>query len=270
MIADTIPVASAGVQFTNCTGGVFHPRFARMLSAGVVTGVTMDGEGGYGQFCPVAMASEILCSRWTVLVVRELLCGTTRFNDLRRGVPRMSPTLLSKRLKELERAGVIAAVPNAKGVAEYRLTPAGEDLRPIVLGMGFWGQRWVESQLSLKNLDPSLLMWDMRRNLNPQPLPPRRCTIQFQYPELPQAKRNWWLVVDDGKVDLCGFDPGFDVDLLVTSSLRIMTAIWMGIAVARREIEDGRLELDGDPAIAGAMQRWLGLSTFAAEPRRVP
>jgi DNA-binding HxlR family transcriptional regulator len=94
--------------------------------------------GGYGQYCPVSMAAEILCSRWTVLVVRELLCGTTRFNDLRRGVPRMSPALLSKRLKELERAGVVLAVPNAQGIVEYRLSEAGEDLRPVILGMGSW------------------------------------------------------------------------------------------------------------------------------------
>lgn len=230
----------------------------------------MDGQGGYGQFCPVSMASEVLCTRWTTLVVRELLCGTTRFNDLRRGVPRMSPALLSKRLKELERSGVIAATRNAKGVVEYHLTPAGEDLRPIILGMGFWGQRWVESQLSLKNLDPSLLMWDIRRNLDPKPLPPRRCTIQFLYPELPQSRRNWWLVVEDGTVDLCGFDPGFEVDLLVTSSLRTMTAVWMGIAGMRAEVEAGRLELDGDPKLAGTIQHWLGASAFAGEQRRVP
>jgi DNA-binding HxlR family transcriptional regulator len=229
----------------------------------------MEDKGSYGQFCPVAMASEIICSRWTVLVLRELLCGTTRFNELRRGVPRMSPALLSKRLKELERAGVVVAAPNQKGVVEYRLSPAGEDLRPIVLGMGFWGQRWVESQLSLKNLDPSLLMWDMRRNLNPKPLPPRRCTIQFQYPELPENRRNWWLVVDGGQVDLCGFDPGFEVDLTVIGSLRTMTAVWMGIASVHREIEAGRLELLGDVGVARSMREWLGLSVFAGEPRRV-
>jgi len=130
----------------------------------------MEDRGSYGQFCPVSMASEIVCSRWTTLVVRELLCGTTRFNDLRRGVPRMSPALLSKRLKELERAGVVQTRRNESGVVEYHLTEAGEDLRPLILGLGFWGQRWVESQLSLKNLDPSLLMWDMRRNLNPEAL----------------------------------------------------------------------------------------------------
>jgi hypothetical protein len=181
----------------------------------------------------------------------------------------MSPALLSKRLKELEKAGVVLATPNAKGVVEYRLSPAGEELRPIVLGFGFWGQRWVESQLSLRNLDPSLLMWDMRRNLNPKPMPPRRCTIQFQYPELPENRRNWWLVVDGGEVDLCSADPGFEVDLTVTGSLRSLTAVWMGLAGVRQEIEAGRLELLGDRQLARTVQEWLGLSPFAREPRRV-
>jgi DNA-binding HxlR family transcriptional regulator len=223
----------------------------------------MPEKGGYGQFCPVSMAAEILCSRWTPLIVREMLAGSTRFNDLRRGVPRMSPALLSKRLKDLERAGVVAAVPGASGVAEYHLTAAGQDLRPIVMGLGFWGVRWVESQLSLRNLDPSLLMWDMRRHLVPEPLPPRKCTIQFQYHDLPENRRNWWLVIDGGTVDLCAFDPGFEIDLLVRSPLRTMTAIWMGMAKLRREVDAGNLELDGDPSIAGAMQLWLGLSPFA-------
>lgn len=228
----------------------------------------MSDRGGYGQFCPVSMASEVLCTRWTTLVVREMLMGSTRFNDLRRGVPRMSPALLSNRLKQLERAGVITISREAGGTS-YHLTEAGEQLRPIIVGMGIWGHRWIESQLTLKNLDPSLLMWDMRRNLNPQPLPPRRCTIQFLYPEVPEKQRNWWLVVDSGAVDLCGFDPGFEIDLMVRGSLRSMTAVWMGLAVLRQEIDSGRLEIDGDPTIASAMQAWLGLSTFAPEPRRV-
>jgi DNA-binding HxlR family transcriptional regulator len=229
----------------------------------------MPEASGYGQFCPVAMAAEILCARWTALVIREMLCGTTRFNDLRRGVPRMSPSLLSKRLKELEQAGVVRAVPNAAGVVEYRLTEAGEELRPIIMGIGFWGQKWVESQSSLRNLDPSLLMWDMRRNLRPEPLPPRRCTIQFLYPELSDARRNWWMVVDGSTVDLCGFDPGFEVDLLVTASLRSMTAIWMGLARVGQEVAAGRVQIDGDPTVARSMQQWLGLSVFAPGERRV-
>ena len=228
----------------------------------------MPERNGYGQFCPVSMAAEIFCSRWTPLILRELLAGTSRFNDLRRGMPRMSPALLSKRLKELEKAGIVSVVRGKGGAVEYRLTSAGEDLRGVVVGLGMWGSRWVESQLSLRNLDPTLLMWDMRRRLIPDPLPPRKCTIQFQYPELPPAKQNYWLVVDGGAVDLCYFDPGFEVDLLVRSPLRTMTAIWMGVTKLRQEIEAGNLELDGDPLIASAIQQWLGLSPFAREEAR--
>jgi DNA-binding HxlR family transcriptional regulator len=230
-------------------------------------------KASYGQFCPVAMAAEIVCSRWTALVVRELLCGTTRFNDLRRGVPLMSPSLLSKRLKELEEVGVIATVPTRQpGVVEYKLTEAGEDLRPVVMALGIWGQRWVEASLSLKNLDPSLLMWDMRRSLDPTPLPRRRCTINFLYPDVSSTKRSWWLVVDvaDGaKVDLCATNPGFDIDLYVKSSLRSMTAIWMGLTTVAKEIEAGQVELIGEPEVARSMQKWLGLSPFAKEKNRV-
>jgi DNA-binding HxlR family transcriptional regulator len=216
------------------------------------------------------MAAEVICSRWTALVLRELLSGSTRFNDLRRGVPRMSPTLLSKRLKELTQAGVITANrTNRSGPVEYRLTKAGEDLRDVVMSLGVWGQRWVESSVSLKNLDPSLLMWDMRRNLTPEPLPPRRCTVKFTYPELRSARKSWWLVVDGDSVDLCEVDPGYDVDLYVTSSLYSMTAVWMGHSTLSAEIKAGKIELTGDKAIARSMHEWLGLSKFAPEKSRV-
>ena len=211
------------------------------------------------------MAAEIFCSRWTPLILRELLAGTSRFNDLRRGVPRMSPALLSKRLKELEKSGIVSVSRGKGGAVEYGLTPAGRDLKDVVVGLGQWGSRWVESQLSLRNLDPTLLMWDMRRRLVPEPLPRRRCTIQFHYPELASTKQNYWLVVDGGEVDLCHNDPGFEVDLLVRAPLRTMTAVWMGVAKLRHEIDTGSVELDGDPALAGAMQQWLGLSPFARE-----
>lgn len=229
----------------------------------------MDERGGYGQFCPVSMASEILCSRWTTLVLRELLCGSTRFNDLRRGLPRMSPALLSKRLKELQQAGVITVIRRPNGSVDYHLSEAGEELRPLIMELGNWAQRWMESRLSLKNLDPSLLMWDMRRSLNVRLLPERRCTIQFLYPELPPSQKSWWLVVDGGAVDLCNFDPGYELDLLVKSSLRSMTAIWMGLTTIRKESDSGQLEIEGDPSLALSMQQWLGLSAFAQQPRRV-
>lgn len=229
----------------------------------------MESQNSYGQFCPVAMAAEIVCSRWTALVLREMLCGSTRFNDLRRGVPRMSPTLLSKRLKELEQAGVIAARPTAQpGIVDYVLTPAGEDLRPVVMSLGMWGQRWIESQVSLRNLDPSLLMWDMRRWLKLSPEPEHRSVIQFEYPELATSKRHFWLIAEGSVVDLCSQDPGHEVDLFVQSSLRTMTAIWMGITTVQAERDAGRLELNGDMALARSMQQWLGLSPFAKEKRQ--
>ncbi len=224
----------------------------------------------YGQFCPVAMAAEIVCSRWTALVIREMLCGSTRFNELRRDVPRMSPALLSKRLKELEQAGVISAESTGQpGVFDYSLTRAGQDLEPIVMGLGVWAQHWVEKELSLGNLDPSLLMWDMRRNLDPKPLPPKRVTIQFHYPELESERADWWLVIDGRLVDFCLTNPGHEIDLYVTGSLRTMTAIWMGYTIVKAEINLGALELTGEPAIARSMQQWLGLSPFAKEKSRI-
>lgn len=228
-------------------------------------------QGGYGQFCPVAMAAEIVCTRWTALVLRELLCGSKRFNDLRKGVPRMSPTLLSKRLKELEDAKIVRHVTDARtGASEYVLTEAGEDLRPIIMAMGSWGQRWIDSNLSLRKLDPTLLMWDIRRNINPAPLPKRRVTVRFSFPEAPSNHRDWWLVVEpSGENDLCQVDPGHDVDLFVNASLRALTAVWMGHQALGDARESGEIEILGDAGLARSMQSWLGLSVFAGERPRV-
>ena len=230
-----------------------------------------QSEGGsYGQFCPIAMASEIVCSRWTALVLREMMCGSTHFNDLRRGLPRMSPTLLSKRLKELEQAGVIAQRRTGKGGgAKYELTESGKDLRGVIMSLGLWGHRWIESSISLKNLDPSLLMWDMRRNIAPAVLPDRRCVVHFIYPELSTGRKLWWLVIESGKVDLCYVDPGYDVDLYVRGSLRSMTSVWMGVTTLKAEIDAGNITLTGDKTVARSMSEWLGLSPFAKEKRRV-
>ena len=224
---------------------------------------------GYKQFCPLAMAAEVLCTRWTMVLMRELMAGSTRFNDLRRGVPKMSPTLLSQRLKDLEQSGIVErrALQSERGVFEYRLTEAGRDIGPVVEAMGFWGQKWVESELSLKNLDPSLLMWDMRRNLNPEPLPKTRTVIQFLYSDLPPTKSHWWLVIEPaGDVDLCWSDPGFEIDLFVTTDLRTMTAIWMGLTTVERERR--KIEFSGARSIASSMQVWLGLSPFAVMEKR--
>jgi len=219
---------------------------------------------GYGQFCPIAMASEVLCRRWTTLILREMLCGSTRFNELRKGLPRMSPALLSTRLRELEEHGMVerTAAKSDRSV-QYLLTPAGQALRPVIIGMGEWGHRWIESSASLANLDPSLLMWDIRRNLRPEPMPPDRVVIQFQFLNLPMAKRKWWLIVDQRVVDLCYSDPGFDVDLYFATDLRTMTAIWMGFTTIDNEMSQGRVKLSGDATLSSTVSQWLGLSPFA-------
>ena len=227
-------------------------------------------EGSYRQFCPVAMAAEVLCTRWTVVLLRELVAGSTRFNELRRGVPRMSPALLSRRLKDLEAAGIVAreASRSESGAFEYRLTASGRELGPIVEAFRIWGQRRIEADLSLQHLDVQLLMWDMRRNLNTTPMPRNRNVIHFVYPGLPAAQRSWWLIVDPkDDVDLCSVDPGFDVDLYVSVDLRTMTAIWMGLDTVRAAVASRRMILTGERRIASAMQTWLGLSPFAKEKK---
>jgi len=234
-------------------------------------------QGSYGQFCPVAMAAEILCTRWTIVLLREMIAGSTRFNDLRRGVPRMSPALLSRRLKELEQAGVISRVRagGERGSVnssqyEYQLTRAGRDLQPLVESFGMWGQRWIESRQTLQKLDPQLLMWDMRRNLDPTPLPERRSTIQFFYAEQPAGHRTWWLVVTPGReIDLCSTDPGYEVDLCVSTDLKTMTAIWMGLESVRNATQQRHLTVAGDKRLAARMQTWLGRSPFAKERKLV-
>ncbi len=220
----------------------------------------------YKQFCPVAMAAEILGSRWTLVLLRELIAGSSRFNDLRRGVPRMSPALLSKRLKELETAGIVtrSPVPGEPDLFEYRLTEAGRDLKPVIEVVGAWGQRWIETEVSLENLDPNLLMWDMRRNIDPDPMPKCRNVIQVIFTDLKEAQRNWWLIVEpEHDVDLCSVDPGFDVDLYLSTDLRTMTKIWMGYTTIGQAKEQGSLIVTGKKELERNLKSWLTLSPFA-------
>jgi len=229
-------------------------------------------DNSYNQFCPVSMAAEIVCSRWTLLVLRELVLGSTRFNELRRGVPNMSPALLSKRLKELEAAGIVSrvAMEREPDVFEYRLTEAGRELRPIIEAIGVWGHRWVTTEATLKHLDANLLMWDVRRNINTDPMPRRRSTIQFMFNGQPASERNYWLIVDAGKeVDLCLFDPGFDVDLYVSTDLRTMTEIWLGYTGIGQAFENGRILLTGNRDLGVDLRAWLKLSTFAKFEKKV-
>jgi DNA-binding HxlR family transcriptional regulator len=229
-------------------------------------------ENSYNQFCPVAMAAEVLGARWTLVLLRELVAGSTRFNDLRRGVPRMSPALLSKRLKELEAARVVDRVPveGEADVFEYRLTEAGRELKPVIEAVGCWGQRWIDLEASLDKLDPNLLMWDMRRNIDPKPMPRSRSTIQVIFKDLAEARRNWWIVVEPGKeVDLCSVDPGVEVDLYLSTDLRTMTEIWMGYTSIARAKEQGRLLVTGNRQLEASLGAWMSLSPFARIEKRV-
>jgi len=187
-------------------------------------------------------------------------------------VPRMSTALLSKRLKELEAAGIITreVSPGNKQDVEYKLTEAGRDVRGVVETIGVWGQRWVETKPSLDNLDVGLLMWDMRRNLKPDWASDVRQVIEFGYTDLPASQKRWWVIIEpDGSVDLCSVDPGFEVDLMVSVDLRTMTSIWMGLSCIDQALKDQTMSLDGEASLAKSMQAWLGLSPFAPEPKRV-
>lgn len=223
--------------------------------------------GSYRQFCPVAMAAEVLCPRWTLLLVRELMLGSRRFNDLRRGVPRMSSALLAKRLKELEAAGIVARAASGRpaDLHEYRLTPAGLELRPIVEAVGVWGQRWVTTEATLRHLDANLLMWDIRRNVRAEPAPRARTTIEFIFNDRAPPERTYWLVVERGReADLCLLDPGFDVDLYVSTDLRTLTEVWLGYSDWSRAMGSGALRLTGTRELAAQLRAWLPGSSFAA------
>ena len=217
---------------------------------------------GYGQFCPVAKATEVLGEKWTPLIIRELLSDDQSFNTLRKGVPLMSPSLLSSRLKSLEAAGIVDRHKTDKGVL-YSLTSAGEELRPIVEALGVWGQRWVRSDMSRKDLDPSLLMWDMHRRIDTSYFPEGRTVLRFEYVDYPAKMRLWWLVITDDGVDICLKDPGYDVDLYVQTRLETMTRIWMGDISVPKARREKRLNLNGNTALKNSMPSWLGYSQLA-------
>lgn len=219
----------------------------------------------YGQFCPVAKAMEILDERWTLLVVRELLSGSSHFNELRRGVPRMSPALLSKRLRSLERAGVLRH-GTGDGRTVYELTQSGRELADVVTALGVWGTRWI-GELGQEDLDPHLLMWDIRRTVPAERWPPERTVLAITFDDVdPQAAR-WWLVVAGGHVEACDYDPGFDVAATVATSLGTLTRIWRGDIPWERAVRNGSVSVSGPAVVRRAVPEWLGQGNFAAVAR---
>jgi DNA-binding HxlR family transcriptional regulator len=219
----------------------------------------------YGQFCPVAKAMELLDERWTLLVVRELMMGSRHFNALRRGLPRMSPALLSKRLQSLVRAGVVERWEDGNRVS-YRLSPAGRELEPIVEALGRWGVRWVP-ELGDEDLDPHLLLWDMHRNVDMEAVPDGRTVIAVVFPDVPPSARRWWLVISRDGVDVCDADPGHPVRVTLEADLRTLTLIWRGDVSWTAALRSGDLVLRGEPQACRAVPRWFTLSTVARTPR---
>ena len=217
---------------------------------------------GFGQFCPVAKATEVLGEKWTPLIIRELITDDQSFNDLRKGVPLISPSLLSARLKSLEHCGVIERNKTDKGVI-YSLTEAGEEIRPVIEQLGVWGQRWARSDMSKKDLDPSLLMWDAHRRIDTAYFPDERSVLRFEFVDYPSKLRLWWLVIADGEVDICLKDPGHEVTLYIQSTLKTMTQVWMGDMSVVKARRDKLLHLKGDAEIKKTMASWIGCSVFA-------
>jgi DNA-binding HxlR family transcriptional regulator len=228
----------------------------------------------YGQFCPIAIACEILTERWTPLILRELMMGKCHFNELARGLPLISRTLLAQRLQELEHAGLITRLPKSSGRGyEYRMTPAGEGVQPIIMQLGKWGREWIYPQVMKRHLDPGLLMWDIHQRLHIDALPKERTVIQFDLrgmpKTLPRASRGmkrWWLVLDKPDVQLCLTDPGYDVNMVVEADLLTLTRVWMGEQNIKEAQREGTLSLLGSPSLVNAFPKWLKLSVFARTP----
>lgn len=220
---------------------------------------------GYGQFCPVAKAMEILDERWTLLVVRELLSGSTHFNELRRGNPRMSPALLSKRLRTLERAGIVRRDISG-GRTSYHLTTSGEELSSVVDALGTWGLRWI-GELGEQDLDPHLLLWDMRRTVPVTAWPSARTVVEFEFSDVPARMARWWLVVSAGEADVCDYDPGFEVAARVATTLHTFVRVWRGDLGWRQALASRAITVDAPSHVRREVPDWLGQARLAGVPR---
>ena len=226
----------------------------------------MSKRQGYGQFCPISRASEILTTRWSPLVVRELYFGSTRFADLRRGLPRISSALLSQRLREFEHSGILTRQPAPNGSGHvYELTAAGRALFPILESMGRWAQQYSRDDLTVdENLDPDLLMWNIRRRISGENAPDdKRFVVGFRFSGVPTQRSRFWLIFNAGEVDLCLRDPGYDEALVIAAHIRTMTRVWLGHTSLDQVIRSKELTLEGERHNIRAFFRWFRISRFA-------
>ncbi len=224
---------------------------------------------GYGQYCPFALAAELLCERWTLLVISRVIDGCTRFNEIHRGVPKISATLLSQRLKQLEHAGLITRRPleNERGHA-YELTEAGRDLDPIIMSLAVWGQKWSRD-MEHEDLDPAFLAWSMHTRLNIEAMPKTRTVLEFAFTGYQKGIFRFWLVVENGNADMCLKYPGYESDLVVHAEIRRFVEAWRGFRNLKEEISGGHIRVDGPENLQKKLPDWLMLSALAPFPRKI-
>lgn len=222
-------------------------------------------KNSYGQFCPVAMACDVLGQRWTLLILRELLLGSHHFNEIRKGLPKISPTLLAKRLQDLTDQGILEKRPSNNGVMScYQLTQSGRNIQPIIVALGLWGREHFEFEAVIQKSEPHLLMWDLKRNINLDQLPKRNLIIQFEFPEQPKRISNWWVCYkQELGLDVGHIDPGNDIDLLIKTSVHTLTEIHMGSLPSANALSSGRLNIEGSRDLSETMDSWLGTNALS-------
>ncbi|MDH5529758.1 MAG: helix-turn-helix transcriptional regulator [Paracoccaceae bacterium] len=214
----------------------------------------------YGQFCPIAKAAEIFCERWTALVIRSLAAGAKRYSDIHRGVPLMSATLLSSRLRQLEAEGIIRRRRSRTGQHwTYHLTEAGGEFIPLLGGLGAWGQRWTRRDLVEGELDLGLLIWGLEHSVDPRAFGPGRSVVEIGFTDQPSQKSKVWFVNQGEDCELCVIDPGYGVDLYLSATLCDMTHVYRGDISVEVALQTGRLEAIGPKAMIKALKRWLNL-----------
>ena len=225
----------------------------------------------YGQFCPVAKAAELFCERWTPLIVRDLAFGASRFSELQRGVPLMSPTLLSRRLKQLEAEGVVERRRSSTGKSwTYHLTPAGVEFVPLVETLGVWGQRWSRRQLAEGEIDLGLLLWTLERSVKANAFGKERAVIHLQFSDQPAGKDRWWFVNHKEECELCLEDPGYEVDLYLTCSLPDMIYLVRGDLTLATAVSTDRLDVAGTSPVKKKLPDWLNLSPLSQIKSNLP
>lgn len=219
----------------------------------------------YGLFCPTSKACEVLTPRWTIQILGELWGGSTRFNEIRRGLPGISPTLLARRLKEMQENGLVERVEDpATGTIDYFRTDKAAELDEILQGLARWAQRHIEAEIALGDRDADVLMWTLHRRIAQEELPRGRTVIRFNFSDATSPASTYWLISRTGQpTELCASDPGFDVDLYIETGVSVMTGIYLGRRSLDREIEAGRIFLSGDARLSRTIGRWLKISIYA-------